>query len=216
MPTGFALPPYPGRGVGLFTDTYGQPWWAYFVTGRSPASRARALVADERGLVVASTVEGAAHDSLRHYRCARSAGDRLVVGNGDHVDALADALLAGEDLATAVERVDPEPDPPLHTARLALVVGLAAHLVAVREEGGAVVRTVDELELRSGEGWIAHTYAGPLDEPITAARPVPVHGVGDVVETASELWEALDVRLRVGLALGRAPEPVPVVTLARS
>lgn len=79
------FPPYPGRGVALHVTPTGMLGWIYFVTGRSVISRQRRVrVVVNDTLVVAPTESESTMDPLRHYRCARRAGDTLVLGNGDH------------------------------------------------------------------------------------------------------------------------------------
>jgi len=86
------LSKYPGRGLIHLVDTTGIASWAYFITGRSESSRARRITAEHGRLDVTATSESAGFDARRHYTCARPTNDGLIVGNGDHVDAIAIGL----------------------------------------------------------------------------------------------------------------------------
>ena len=95
--------------------TTGGGTWRYALTGRSPASQARTVVAGPEELRVVPTGP-AARDPLRHYACVVRRRSWTVVGNGDHVSLLATRLGAGGVTpGGAFADVDPEPDAPLFT-----------------------------------------------------------------------------------------------------
>jgi IMP cyclohydrolase len=210
-----SLSGYPGRGLVLWRGDAGVVGWLYFLTGRSSSSRARLFVEQGSALAVVPVDEAASVDPLRHYVCATrvEGSDRLVIGNGDHVSAIARAQRVGTSLASAVSVLDPEPDPPINTPRIAAVIdGRELWLVAVvgGDDGrGAATRRVEAVDLGGGEMVVLHTYGGTVDEPLGSAPQwrgaVPTGGVMADVE-----WDRLDPALRVGLVEGSAPSPVPV------
>ena len=212
----FELPGYPGRGIAIHRHHDDHLEWIYFLTGRSEASRARTfLVGDDRVAVV--PVGEGEHDPLRHYSCVRVVGPALVVGNGDHVDTIADAVHTGADLPTAVAGIDPEPDPPILTPRIAVLAWRdptrPVTVVAVRDVGGSTERSIDQVDLGAGAGVLVHTYGGGTDPVVadTRLRPFTVDKPG--TDVAGRLWHGLDPQLRVVLAVGLVADAVPTRVL---
>jgi hypothetical protein len=197
--------PYPGRGVLIFGSVGGALALVYFLTGRTDASKQRTLVADGGSLTAASTA-GQGGDPLRHYRAAVRIGDWDIVGNGEHVDQLATALSRGESWEQALSTVDPEPDPPLFTARIFVAANRSTRQIVI---GGARSRYGDQVterildfidNLRAGDGMLITTYRGSPDDPTPAATPVWV-GCDVALETMmARAWDALDGRYRVARA----------------
>src|SRR4051794_23880518 len=193
----FDLPAYPGRGIAVHRHHDGRLEWLYVLTGRSPASRERSLVAAADRVTVVPVGEGE-HDPLRHYSCVRSIGPVLVIGNGDHVDHLADGLAAGHPLDDELlAAIDPEPDPPIHTPRIAVVADSEVRVVAVQLVEGAVERRLERFELDPGEGIVVHTYGGDTTAVTTDAQVRRFDAGGPGTDVAGRLWHALDPALRV-------------------
>ncbi|MYV97491.1 IMP cyclohydrolase, partial [Streptomyces sp. SID3343] len=113
---------YPGRGVLWARTLDGTLCGGYFLTGRSPASRARELRAGADELIVSPTGRPGEHDPLRHYVAARERSGRLVYGNGEQVAVVADRLADGATPVAALGDLAYEPDPPIHTPRLTVIV----------------------------------------------------------------------------------------------
>ena len=107
----------------------------YFLSGRSPASRDRALKLVDGELVVGPLSPGK-HDPLRHYAAATTAGDWLVLGNGEQVSRAAQRLHARASPTEALSGFAYEPDPPVRTSRILAVQDL--------EPGEAVLLTTYE------------------------------------------------------------------------
>ena len=127
--------------------------------------------------------------------CACPAGDQLVIGNGDHVELVAAALVQGSSLADALVTVEPEPD-ALHTPRIGAVISERIDGFRVFTDGHRVVRDVEPVHAPR-EVVVVTTYDGSVDAPIGSA---PVHRVLDdrpfdtIVNAA---WSALSPELRV-------------------
>lgn len=217
----FDLPAYPGRGIAVHRHHDGRVEWLYFLSGRSDASRQRTLhaIADR---VTVVPIDAGAHDDLRHYSCVRSLGPTLVIGNGDHVDHLADGILAGRTVADLLDGIDPEPDPPINTARIAVVASgnatgseeLAPILVlATRFASDGTRRLLEPVDLAAGEGLVIHTYGGGVDDVTTDAEIHRFDAGGPGTDVAGRLWHALDPELRVAVAVGLVPEAVPTRVL---
>lgn len=194
---------YPGRGLIFKVDAAGEAAWVYFITGRSDASRARTVRTEPDGLVVVPTSMSAETDVLRHYVCARWADGKLVVGNGDHVDVLARGLEQGRSLEEVVDSIDPEPDPPIWTPRIALVMGQAAHFVSVSRANEVTSRRVHEAALAPNSASVLTTYSGTALEPVGDAPFATVRERRPTSTMCDELfYDHLDERRRVLLIAG--------------
>lgn len=213
--------PYPGRGLIVGRLTSGVPFVVYFVTGRSVASRARELRA--RGPIDVEVVDtsGGPVDHLRHYLAVVQRGAWLVVGNGDQVEPIAEALSAGVSAVEAWAAHAFEPDPPIWTPRIWVAWELnrmQAPLLgcARRSErpGGAADRVLWLADVTEpGTGLLMTTYQGTAGEVATSREPVDVvveEGAGH--EVLESVWQVLDPAVRVAaLALEfRNEEVVPL------
>lgn len=193
----------------MFRDPSGQLWWCYFLTGRSDASRDRMLRV-EPGRIVVAPRRGDPNDELRHYSCLRTVEGHLVVGNGDHVDQFVEALASRRALSTVLDATEPEPDPPIHTPRLAMLADDPAadlvRCVAVARAHDAVRRTDRTYALASGHGVLLHTYGGDEVDVTSDAEPrtFELESI-DPRRLARALWDELAPTLRVAVAMGRVP-----------
>jgi IMP cyclohydrolase len=194
--------PYPGRGLLVGRTDYGLVA-LYWVTGRSAASRQRQFVPRGTELHIEGT-SGADDDPLRHYQAAGIFGRHLVVGNGRHVADIGLGL-ANDSVTTLLETLDPEPDPPLFTPRIAAVVDLmndaATCGAAVHNLDGPtdhLLLSTDEFPL--GTGILLTTYRGAVAEPLAWAVPTWVELAPSLEEQVATTWDVLDGELRVGLA----------------
>jgi IMP cyclohydrolase len=194
--------PYPGRGLLVGRTDYGLVA-LYWVTGRSEASRRRRFVSRGTGLHI-EDASGADDDPLRHYQAAGIFGRHLVVGNGRHVDEIGLGL-ADQPAQTLLGSLEPEPDPPIFTPRIAAVVDLMSDAAicgaAVRSLDGSTdhnVLSTDEFPL--GTGVVLSTYQGSVTEPSSWAAPTWIELAPSLEEQVATVWDALDAELRVGLA----------------
>jgi IMP cyclohydrolase len=194
--------PYPGRGLLVGRTDYGLVA-LYWVTGRSEASRQRRFVPRGTELHIEST-SGAHDDPLRHYEAAGIFGRYLVVGNGRHVGEIG-AGLVDHSAAALIESLDPEPDPPIFTPRIAAIVDLMADAAvfgaAVHVLDGSIDhQTLSTEEFPLGAGVLLTTYRGSVTEPSAWAVPTWVELDPSLEEQVATTWDALDDKLRVGLA----------------
>jgi IMP cyclohydrolase len=197
---------YPGRGVLWCRTGNGESCGGYFLTGRSPASRARALRPTPEGDLAVGPVDAREHDSLRHYVAARQAGGRVVFGNGEQVATVAGRLAAGQEPAEALDGLDYEPDPPVFTPRLTVVAdahpaGPVWFGAARRSPGGRTA--TDRLTLRvsglePGQGVLMTTYRSDGTEIATGAPFTEVRVTSpDRADLLDVLWSSLTPELRV-------------------
>ncbi|MFF9818749.1 IMP cyclohydrolase [Streptomyces sp. NPDC014006] len=201
--------PYPGRGV-LCARTYsGAVLGGYFLTGRSPASRDRALRLVGDDLLVGPLTE-TEHDPLRHYAAATTAGDWLVLGNGEQVSQVAQRLTAGTAPAEALGGLEYEPDPPIRTSRITALLhrdaGRTAVFGAARPSRGSRlttnVMTLTVQALEPGEAVLLTTYLSD-GEQVAVADPFVETSIEaktgeDLLE---EIWAALDPRFRIAVTV---------------
>jgi IMP cyclohydrolase len=196
--------PYPGRGCVLANTAEDGPVLAYFVTGRSEASRARELVVrDDAAVLVRATGQGSEHDALRHYQAVARAEGWLVVGNGDHVSPVTASLVAGNDMGTALDPHSCEPDAPIFTPRICLASGPSGRpvfgYVRRRPDGGMDRVTWSVADLAEGGAVLLSTYDGTVEGVRPSRCPVETAtGSGTAAELLDELWAALSPDLRVG------------------
>ena len=209
--------PYPGRGCVLANTSGDGPVLAYFVTGRSEASRSRELVVgDDDSVLVRATEQGSGHDALRHYQAVARSEGWLVVGNGDHVSPVTASLVAGNDMGSALGRHSCEPDAPIFTPRICLASGPSHRpvfgYVRRRTDGGMdrVAWAVSELAV--GGAVVLSTYDGTVEDVRTSRCPVEAAtGATGAADLLDELWAALSPELRVGAVAVRPGGPGQLV-----
>ncbi|MFB6091176.1 MAG: IMP cyclohydrolase [Halobellus sp.] len=136
---------------------------AYRVSSRSFPNR---RITDRDGvLTVGPTPDAPANDNpYVSYNCVRRGGDAVVVGNGSHVDPIAEKLDLGyparDALAQSLLALDYEKD-DYDTPRVAGVVGADSYIATVRRDA-LVVEAVDEPTLVA-------TYEADAPTPIDFA-----------------------------------------------
>lgn len=201
--------PYPGRGVLCARTRSGTVLGGYFLTGRSDASKDRALRVEQDRLLV-GPLAPSEHDPLRHYEAALTTPDWLVLGNGEQVSEVTRRLRDGTSPTDALGGLEYEPDPPIRTSRITALLsrdgGRTAVLGAARPSSGtrptSNVMTLTVQALEPGEAVLLTTYqsdgrtvsvAAPFHETAVAAR--------DAAELLDEIWSALDPELRVAAAV---------------
>ncbi|GAA4606533.1 IMP cyclohydrolase [Actinoplanes octamycinicus] len=198
---------YPGRVLVLARTGDGELTGVYALTGRSPSSKARRIVPGDAELRVEATGEHA-HDRLRHYTAAHSDDRWTVFGNGEQVTTVFERLSAGAHPAVALDELDYEPDPPIWTPRITVVVDRrdgTAWLGAARRGGGrrestdVTVTTLRDLAV--GDVALLTTYTSDGTEVTTAPRVLDLTttaATGD--ELLDLVWSALDPEFRVAAA----------------
>lgn len=204
---------YPGRGIVLGHDSAGVGFAAYWLTGRSEASRSRRMVVGPDELEVVDTSAGPA-DPLRHYvAIMRAGGDRIVVGNGLQVGEVVADFSAGATMWEALTALECEPDPPILTPRItatAVVDGtgvrelIAAGAVAHSrwpESPSSLHHLVHVPALTTGEAYAMTTYAGDAAAVVTSGQPVAVEIDGLWPDLLERIWANLDSELRVAVAV---------------
>jgi len=194
---------YPGRGLAIGLDDARRTTGLYWVTGRSTESRQRRGRMNGTDVVIgpASAEDGADADPLRHYRALRTTTSAVMVGNGSHVDDIAERVTEGATFATALTAHDYEPDPPIHTPRIAGMIDTQADSVWVgcarrSDISHGTEHLVMHARIPAGLALGLTTYASDGERVEIDARPrwlrLPTEG-----SPLEVLWQLLDPRFSV-------------------
>lgn len=194
---------------------------AYFLTGRSPASRDRELVADDNGDLLVRSRTTRSDDPLRHYAAVVRRGPWVVVGNGEQVATIAEGLAAGKPLTAIALEHTYEPDAPIFTPRIWVAREIAQEVTHIgfaqrsaRPDGGTnhVTWSVDGITEASGA--LMTTYSGDTATIVGATHPIDVAiEASSSDELAREIWESLQPSLRIGCVVLNPDEPSAAVQL---
>jgi IMP cyclohydrolase len=203
--------PYPGRGLVVGVSEDGALIQACWLTGRSADSRKRIYQYDPRtGEVrVRPIYASAPRDPLRHYTAMIADDEIYAVGNGDHVEVIFDAMTLGVPLASALNEVEYEADPPINTSRIVAVSdrydgrwNTHFGIVSKHHVGGTMRSSVRVDTVEPGYGFCVHTYECDGNPPPAFNRLpflVPLRGM--LPEVAQDLLAALAGENFVALAV---------------
>ncbi len=195
---------YPGRLIILGKDLFGSyVVVVYAVTGRSPSSQARKIIAKKNGAWVEPydemTLKRGNVDLLVYPAIQISKG--IAVSNGKHTSAIRDCLAQQKNpvevLSNALEKWDYEPDAPNYTPRISGCVikpEKAALGIIKRAPDGSAYKKCYEISLINGKGKMIATYTGDNSNPLPSFEGEPL----DVdlyekspAETAEAVYKAL-------------------------
>lgn len=199
---------YPGRIVVWARTLDGVMCGGYVLTGRTPASQARALRLAGQELVAGPT-SPTPNDPLRHYVAAERRGDWLVYGNGEQVATVADRLQEGQPPTVALDGLEYEPDPPIFTPRITVVVNVDSPAQAwfgaarrsLSDRTTTNLLTLSVRDLAPGDAVLMTTYRSDGEHLVTGEPFVEaVSDAADRHELLDELWKSLDPRFRVAAA----------------
>jgi IMP cyclohydrolase len=199
---GFPTDRYSGRGLIVGRSADGESWLQiYWLSGRSENSRNRVLV-EEEGQIRTITADRSKQvdGTYTLYTALCSVGGAQIVGNGDQVTTVAEALDTGGSFEQALRTRSVENDPPIWTPRItAVVTGDELRFSKISKNGHAFFEAVP---LEPGNGLCLQTYTGDGD-PIRRFRgdPYRVRLEGSPEELAKSSWERLDSILRVALVV---------------
>lgn len=208
---------YPGRGFVVGRAADARDWLiVYWIMGRSAPSQNRAFVA-QAGTLRTEPVDASqlADPSLIIYEAMLELPGVYLVGNGDQVRTLYDALQAGQTFDAALATRAHEPDPPHHTPRISAMLDLQTPpgqvTLSILKAHVADPALTDRYTYRpalppAGLGIGLTTYMGdgnPLPSFYGDPLLLPCYGTAeDILET---YWHALDATNRIALAVKRIP-----------
>jgi len=218
---------YPGRLIIIGQDVSGsQAIIVYAITGRSPSSQARRMVAQRGGIWVRPTddeVLKTGNPDLLIYP-AILFGKGIAVSNGKQTTDVQECLSRFSNpidlLKSSLSGWDYEPDEPIFTPRISgcvLPSKRAALSIVRRAKNGLSSRRYFEVSLRPGQGKFISTYAGQNIDPLPSFSGKPE----DVLfcqktarQTAEDVYEALrsqggtrDFRVSVACVFGHPEDP---------
>jgi len=187
---------YYGRGIVIGATDVEQPFAAYFVTGRSPSSKAR--IFEELSTSNSITIETKPSDpevlnkgnpDLLLYDALRAMSGRLVVSNGKHTSDLITRLNSGDEV-NILQRTNNwsyEPDAPNFTPRISGIIlagEMHGQLGIIKRDPNttgtpfthtdAPIRQMWGYSLRGGLAYKITTYAGENKGPLPSFLGNPV------------------------------------------
>lgn len=202
--------PYVGRGIVTGTSADGTcAVSAYFIMGRSANSRNRIFALRDGALYTEPFDSSKVQDpSLIIYAAVRSAGNKLIVTNGDQTDTIYDGLQNGFSFSEALESRCFEPDGPNFTPRISSITcfgdGTLSYEISILKsidaEGSDCARFTFSYPSKPGLGHFIHTYVtdgSPI--PTFQGEPERVCIPDDIDVFTKDLWDNLDEANRISL-----------------
>jgi IMP cyclohydrolase len=209
--------PYPGRGLVVGRAADGASWlMIYWIMGRSAQSRNRSFVAEDTCLRTEPVDPSLVDDpSLIIYEAMLEAPPLYVVGNGDQVRTLYDALQADISFDDALAGCEREPDAPHYTPRISAMLDLDTFIgqltLSILKANAADPAHTDRITYRpapppAGFGMGLTTYLGDANPlPSFQGDPLLLPCQGTVEEVLQTYWQALDADNRIAIAVKQIP-----------
>lgn len=203
---------YPGRGIIVGKSADGKrAMMAYFIMGRSQNSRNRVFVEQPGGIRTEAFDPSKMEDpSLIIYAPVRTAGNRVIVTNGDQTDTIYNCVSGSGSFEAALMTRTFEPDAPNYTPRVSAMATFEggdfsldmAILRAGDAQGSCCHRVFWKFErVEAGKGYFLHTYLGdgnPIPSFVGDPETVALGDEG-AKALADALWAGLDANNRVSL-----------------
>jgi hypothetical protein len=217
--------PYPGRGLVVGRTSVGADWlMVYWIMGRSAHSRNRRLVIEGSTLHTEPVdINQVADPSLIIYDAMLELPGIYLVGNGDQVRTVYDALLVSRQFDEALATREREPDAPHYTPRISAMLNLhtspASLSLNILKANPADSEATDRFTYRpaappAGFGLCLTTYLGNANPlPSFSGEPLllPLEGTADQV--LDTYWNALDADHRLAIAVKQIPQEGGASTL---
>lgn len=209
---------YPGRGLVVGRASTDASWlMIYWIMGRSARSQNRRFVAE--GGTLRTEPADARHlddPSLLMYEAMLELPPIYLVGNGDQVRTIYQALQAGTSFDAALATREREPDAPHYTPRISAMLNmqkppgnltlsmLKAHVANADDTDRFTYRPATP---PAGLALGLTTYGGdgePL--PSFSGDPLLLPCMGHIDEVLDTYWNALNADNRIAIAVKRIPE----------
>jgi hypothetical protein len=216
---------YPGRGLVVGRASDNTAWlMLYWIMGRSAQSQNRIFVTDGGTLRTEPRDASLVDDpSLIIYEAMLELPGLYLVGNGDQVRTLCDALQAGSSFDAALATRAHEPDAPHYTPRISAMLDLrhppGTLTLSILKANVANPKETDRITYRparplAGFGLGLTTYRGdgnPL--PSFQGDPLLLPCAGTPHDLIETYWQVLDATNRIALAVKHIPDDATARTL---
>jgi len=214
---------YPGRGIIIGNTKDTELFCAYFLTGRSPSSQARKLVAGEGKISTEPTDLNTISQGniyLLVYNAILWKRDAIAVSNGNQTDSILAGTLKGIwPFKECTKDWEYEPDAPIYTPRINGRIlrnegphgRFLAELGIIRKGVDGKSERIDySLDIEGGKkAYCITTYGGPNIKPlpIFEGKPFAVgFGSSSASGICQELGDMLNPEFRVSAATVVFPE----------
>jgi hypothetical protein len=216
---------YPGRGLVVGRSSIETAWlMVYWIMGRSAHSRNRRFVIEDSTLRTEPVdLNQVVDPSLIIYDAMLELPGIYLVGNGDQVRTVYDALQTGGQFDDALATREREPDAPNYTPRISAMLDLNTSPVGlslnVLKANPADPEATDRFTYRpatppAGFGLCLTTYLGdgnPL--PSFSGDPLLLPCEGTADQELDTYWRALDADNRLAIAVKHIPQDGRASTL---
>ena len=203
---------YPGRGIVIGATPDGSHLvQVYWIMGRSEGSRNRIFIQEGDHVKTWVFDESKVKNlELVSYYPIRVYESNHLVTNGDQTDTILEHLKSGRTFESALDTRTWEPDPPIHTPRIAGLLNTKADtgyayklgiLKTVEGNAGYTSRQYFTYETAiSGYGHCITTYLDD-DDPVISFEGAPylVGLSNDIQETTDRFWSLLDEDNKVAI-----------------
>jgi len=201
---------YPGRGIVIGQTPDGTHLvQIYWIMGRSPSSRNRVFVQEDRFVKTDTVDKTQKIDPLTMYYPIKMIGDCHIVTNGDQTDTIYEAIQGGGSFETALYTRTFEPDAPNYTPRISGLVDLndpvhayrLAILKTVASNPDHCVRQFFNFETAvCGTGHCITTYRDDGDPlPSFIGEPFCVEMFDSLDQTVDYYWDVLNEDNKVSM-----------------
>ncbi len=192
---------YPGRILIAGSDLNGKLLLVYAVMGRSLKSRNRILKLSDDELFTKLYDDSGESDDLIIYSAKQRVGNRLLLGNGNHVLLIKEKLLSGSSLIEALADIYPEPDEPNYTPRISLLYDFdtKSYEMAIVRNHDSVERVVWKYTCFDGFCHIIHTYKDDGNPLISFSSDPVLLEVEDTETFVDDFWTSLNNENKVAM-----------------
>jgi len=183
---------------------------AYFIMGRSPLTKNRLFVEDGGGVrIVPHIKEAMRNESLLLYSPVLAFENKVLIGNGSHVESAYNELVSGKSFEDFVEKLSYTPDAPNFTPRLTGLVSTDGESFSVKM---SLVKSMDPMgasvgsyifnynNIPAGMCYYMHTCAfdaNPL--PPFSGEPIQVSVNGSIFDIVADIWENMNAENKVSM-----------------
>lgn len=199
---------YVGRGIiaGLTSDG-SSIFLGYMLSGRSENSKNRVLVKKNNELITSVFDESKVQDpSLIIYTALKRLNNLLILTNGDQTDTIYEKLSNGIPFEQSLDKREYEPDAPIFTPRISLLVDFDANnykmsiLLNGNVETGVCDRHFFSYTFDKGRGHFIHTYNTKADKlDVFNTLPETIEIEDDFENFSNKIWDNMNPQNKIAL-----------------